>query len=169
MLVEKNKVSVKWEGWGFVFCRTASGTGAFLCDRGGSAVISWEDYMWPGVSTEQYCYPSGVQSGVTLWGEPGPLSTSIGPRWHKFSLTCRYDCQSAPSVRHENGAGNSNLSEPNHYEVYVKVDCSFLSLGIRSHVQTAATELSLSVHPHLLQVLVSNYLGLRFSEHRINY
>ena len=61
------------------------------------------------------------------------------PRWHKFSLTRRYDCQSAPSAQWGNGARDRNLSRRTHYEVSLKRDCSFLSLSITSLVQTAAS------------------------------
>lgn len=111
-LRKKKDVKLKWEG--FVFHHTASRTWAFLGDGGGSVVISWEDYTWPGVSWEQYCYPSGVQRGVTLWGGAKTLVHFHRPRWHKFSLTRWYDCQSAPSAQWgEQGRGQkTQRAEP---------------------------------------------------------
>ncbi len=64
------------------------------------------------------------------------------PWWHKFSLTCRYDCQSASSAQRGNRAGDRNLGGLSHYEVSLKPDRSFLSLGIKSVVQTAARAVS---------------------------
>lgn len=47
------------------------------------------------------------------------------PWWHTFSLTRRYDCQSAPSVQRGNSAGDKDLRTLSHYEVSSKQDCSF--------------------------------------------
>lgn len=145
--------------------------------RGGSVVISWGDYMWPGVSLEQYCYPSGVQRGVTLWGEPRPLSIFIGSGdinfpWHAdmiANLLLRYS--------KGNKARDRNLSGLSYYEVSLKQDSSFLSLGIRSLIQTAARAVSTytqslwtgTYYHGSSESLYLNTFGLRFSGRRWNY
>lgn len=106
--------------------------------RRGCVVIFWEDYTWPVVSSEQYCYPSAVQSGVTLWGEPRPLSTSIGPGdinflWHAdmiANLLHRY------SEGTGLGTGTSEGSAIMKF-LWSRI-APFMSLGIKSLVQTAA-------------------------------
>lgn len=106
--------------------------------RRGSLVISWEDYTWPVVSSEQYCFPSGVQSRVTPRGEPRPLSTSIGPGdinflWHADMIA---------NLLHGYSEGTGLGTGASQGSAIMKFLWSriapFMSLGIKSLVQTAA-------------------------------
>lgn len=101
-----------------------------------SVVISWEDYTWPGVRTNQYCSPCGVQSGVILWGEPRPSPTSICPGdmrfpWHTGMIANPF---------HQHSQGQSQAPQwvkLQYLEVSSKQDfplCLYLSNVIIHHI-----------------------------------
>lgn len=126
----------------------------------GSVVISWEDYTWPGVSSEQYCYPSEVQWGVTLWGEPRPLSTTIGPGDINFP----WQADMIANLLHWHSEGTG----PKPQQAELRQDCSFFV--IRHQIpcpESCQSSLCIYVNHVNSETLSQICFVLGFSEYRI--